>query len=107
MKTIMITLLAVYLIIGVLIYAFTDTSKFAGKVEGQFKSRVGRKSHGVKQAGFWVLWRTAMPSVLIEVGFLTNPKEEKFLSEERGQDLIASGIYRAFKEYKTQIESIN
>ena len=88
--------------------AFQESSlKFAAKVESQFKNRVGRRSHGVKQAGFWVLWRTAMPSVLIEVGFLTNQKEEKFLSEERGQDLIASGIYRAFKDYKAQIESIN
>ncbi len=88
--------------------AFQESSlKFAEKVESQFKSRVGRKSHGVKQAGFWVLWRTAMPSVLIEVGFLTNPKEEKYLSEEKSQELIASGIYRAFKEYKLQVESIN
>ena len=88
--------------------AFQESSlKFADKVESQFKKRIGRKSHGVKQAGFWVLWRTAMPSVLIEVGFLTNQKEEKFLSETNGQDLIASGIYRAFKEYKAQVEAIN
>ncbi|MBY0433798.1 MAG: N-acetylmuramoyl-L-alanine amidase, partial [Cyclobacteriaceae bacterium] len=88
--------------------AFQESSlKFAEKVEGQFKNRIGRKSHGVKQAGFWVLWRTAMPSVLIEVGFLTNQKEEKFLSDESGQDLIASGIYRAFKDYKTQMEALN
>ncbi len=81
--------------------------KFAELVESQFKQRVGRRSLGVKQAGFWVLWRTAMPSALIEVGYLTNQKEEKFLSTENGQDLIASGIYRAFKEYKNQIESVN
>ena len=88
--------------------AFQESSlKFAEKVESEFKGKVGRRSHGVKQAGFWVLWRTAMPSVLIEVGFLTNQKEEKFLSEESGQNLIASGIYRAFKDYKTQVESIN
>jgi len=88
--------------------AFQESSlKFAEKVESQFKTRIGRKSHGVKQAGFLVLWRTAMPSVLIEVGFLTNKKEETFLSTSDGQDLIASGIYRAFKEYKAQVESIN
>jgi N-acetylmuramoyl-L-alanine amidase len=88
--------------------AFQESSlKFADKVESQFKKKIGRKSHGVKQAGFWVLWRTAMPSVLIEVGFLTNRQEEKFLSETNGQDLIASGIYRAFKEYKAQVEAIN
>lgn len=88
--------------------AYQESSlKFAEKVESQFKKRIGRHSHGVKQAGFWVLWRTAMPSVLIEVGFLTNKKEEKFLSESAGQDLIASGIYRAFKEYKIQVEALN
>ena len=88
--------------------AFQESSlKFAEKVEAEFKGRVGRRSHGVKQAGFWVLWRTAMPSVLIEVGFLTNPNEEQFLSEEKGQNLISSGIYRAFKDYKTQVEAIN
>jgi N-acetylmuramoyl-L-alanine amidase len=88
--------------------AYQESSlKFADKVETEFKTRLGRRSHGVKQAGFWVLWRTAMPSVLIEVGFLTNPKEEKFLGEETGQNMIASGIYRAFKEYKIQVESIN
>jgi N-acetylmuramoyl-L-alanine amidase len=81
--------------------------KFAQKVESQFKNRVGRLSRGVKQAGFVVLWRTAMPSVLIETGFLTNSTEEKFLSGDAGQELIASGIYRAFKEYKNEVESIN
>jgi len=88
--------------------AFQESSiKFAEKVESQFKKRVGRQSHGVKQAGFWVLWRTSMPSVLIEVGFLTNQKEERFLGDPNGQDLIASGIYRAFKEYKNQMEALN
>jgi N-acetylmuramoyl-L-alanine amidase len=88
--------------------AYQESSlKFAQKVENQFKERVGRLSRGVKQAGFVVLWRTTMPSVLIETGFLTNSTEEKFLAGEEGQDLIASGIYRAFKEYKNEVESIN
>jgi N-acetylmuramoyl-L-alanine amidase len=80
---------------------------FAAKIEEQFKNKVGRSSRGVKQAGFWVLWRTAMPSVLIETGFLSHVKEEAYLNSTEGQDLIASGIYRAFKEYKTQVEAIN
>lgn len=88
--------------------AYQESSlKFAQKVESQFKSKVGRYSRGVKQAGFLVLWRTTMPSVLIETGFLSNSKEEGFLTSDNGQDLIASGIYRAFKEYKAEIESIN
>ena len=88
--------------------AYQESSlNFAAKVESQFRARVGRTSRGVKQAGFVVLWKTAMPSVLIETGFLTNSTEEKFLAGDDGQELIASGIYRAFKEYKSDVESIN
>jgi N-acetylmuramoyl-L-alanine amidase len=85
----------------------SSSLSFAQKVEDQFKKRVGRVSRGVKQAGFLVLWRTTMPSVLIETGFLSNSPEEKFLATEEGQELIASGIYRAFKEYKSEVESIH
>jgi len=88
--------------------AYHESSlRFAQKVENQFKTKAGRVSRGVKQAGFLVLWRTSMPSVLIETGFLSQGKEESFLLSDDGQDMIASGIYRAFKEYKTEIESIN
>jgi N-acetylmuramoyl-L-alanine amidase len=97
-----------YILFALTQSAYQESSlKFAQKVESQFKTRVGRLSRGVKQAGFVVLWRTAMPSVLIETGFLTNSTEEKFLSGDAGQELIASGIYRAFKEYKNEVESIN
>ncbi len=78
---------------------------FASKVEHQFASRVGRTSHGVKQDNFWVLWRTAMPSALIEVGFLSNPKEERFLNDDLGQVYLASAIFRAFRDYKEELES--
>lgn len=88
--------------------AYMDNSlRFASKVEEQFKTRVGRHSRGVKQAGYLVLWKSAMPSVLIETGFLTNPSEEKYLNDKTGQSYIASGIYRAFKEYKQELEAMN
>ncbi|WP_205501861.1 N-acetylmuramoyl-L-alanine amidase family protein [Rufibacter psychrotolerans] len=88
--------------------AYLDNSlRFAQKVEHQFKNRVGRSSRGVKQAGFLVLWKSAMPSTLIEIGFLTNPKEEKFLNDKANQTYMASGIYRAFKEYKQELEAMN
>ena len=77
----------------------------AAKIQDQFKNRAMRKSRGVQQAGFLVLWRTTMPAVLIETGFLTNPAEEKFLNTEHGQDLMASGIYRAFRDYKNEISA--
>lgn len=80
--------------------------RFADKIESQLKDRIGRKSRGVKQAGFLVLWRTAMPSVLVEIGFLSNQEEEKYLSSEKGQVHIASGIYRAFRDYKEAAEAV-
>jgi N-acetylmuramoyl-L-alanine amidase len=84
-----------------------NSLNLADKIEHQFANRVGRKSRGVKQAGFWVLWRTSMPSVLIEVGYLSNPKEEKYLNDELGQVYLASGIFRAFRDYKDELESNN
>lgn len=80
--------------------------RFAEKIETQFKDRIGRKSRGVKQAGFLVLWRTAMPSVLVEIGFLSNAEDEKYLTSEKGQTYIASALYRAFRDYKNEIEAI-
>ena len=79
----------------------------ANNIEKQFSERVGRKSLGVKQSSLYLMWATAMPSVLVEIGYLTNLKEEKELNSSKVQDYIASGIFRAFRDYKTQIESIN
>lgn len=88
--------------------AFINNSlKLAGNIEHQFGKRAGRRSRGVKQAGFWVLWRTAMPSVLVEIGYLTNTKEEQELNSKSVQANIASGIFRAFRDYKNEIESLN
>ena len=88
--------------------AFQNASlDLAVKIEAQFKERVMRKSRGVKQAGLLVLWKTAMPSVLVEVGFLTNSKEEDYLSKKGNRELVASGIYRAIKSYKKELEKLN
>jgi N-acetylmuramoyl-L-alanine amidase len=85
--------------------AFMASSvKFASKVEEQFTKTYKRKSFGVKQAGFLVIWRTAMPSVLIETGFLTNPDEENYLASTTGQSEVATAIASAFKSYKEEIE---
>ncbi len=79
---------------------------FAAKVQKQFKA-LGRRDRGVKQAGFLVLVKTAMPSVLIETGFLTNSEEEKFLADPAAQKKMAQGIFIAFKAYKNEIDGIN
>ena len=82
------------------------SNSLAAKIQTDFSERVGRHSRGVKQAGLYVLWKTAMPSVLVEIGFLTNPTEEKYLSEKKNRVYIASGIYRAFKSYKGDMEEL-
>ena len=81
--------------------------KIAEEVEKEFSTRANRKSRGVKQAPFYVISRTNMPSILIECGFLTNPKEEEYLHSEIGQDYIASAIFRAFRSYKESVEIID
>lgn len=82
-----------------------QSTEFATMIQNQFRDRVGRKDRGVRQAGFVVLWRTTMPSVLIELGFISNPDEEKYLNSTQGQDYLASAIFRAFRDYKQTIDS--
>ncbi|HHP7240269.1 MAG TPA: N-acetylmuramoyl-L-alanine amidase [Cyclobacteriaceae bacterium] len=84
-----------------------NSLNLAQKVEHQFKNRAGRRSRGVRTAGFLVLWQTSMPSILVETGYLSNPKEEIELNDELNQTYIASGIFRAFRDYKQELESIN
>jgi len=93
------------IIITMVQHKYRDQSlKLAANVQKQFKERAKRKDRGVKQAGFMVLHQTTMPSILVETGFLTNKAEEKYLHSEKGQEYLASAIYRAFKDYKTDIE---
>jgi N-acetylmuramoyl-L-alanine amidase len=85
--------------------AFLEQStRFASFVQDEMKDRVGMNDRGVRQAGFLVLYKTTMPSVLIETGFLSNPEEEKFLMSEKGQQYIASAICRAFCKFKARLE---
>src|SRR6056297_39242 len=95
-----------YIIFSFLQNTYLEQSlNYAAFVENEFETKALRKSRGVKQAGFLVLWQTTMPSVLIESGFLTNPQEERYLMSKQGQEYIASAIYRAFKKYKNAIEA--
>ena len=77
----------------------------ASKLQTQYKSRINRLDRGVKQAGFLVLYMTTMPSILTELGFITNLNEEKFLNSKEGQDYLASAIFRACREYISEIDS--
>lgn len=79
-----------------------ESVHFADLVQKQFSIRVKRKDRGVKQQPLYVTSRTAMPAVLIELGFLTNPEEEDFLRSERGQSYMASAIFRAIRDFKAE-----
>ncbi len=86
---------------------FLDQSiLFADKLQNEFKS-IGRFDRGVKQAGFLVLYKTTMPSVLIETGFLTNRDEEKFLADSSGQKKMAGAMFIAFEKYKAELEGVD
>ena len=76
----------------------------ASEIENQFKHRMKRKSRGVRQSKFLVLSRTNMPSVLVEVGYLTNKNEERYLKSEYGQLRVAASIYRGIRNYKHKLE---
>ena len=82
-----------------------QSTNLASKIQTQFRERVNRNDRDVKQAGFWVLFTTTMPSVLVETGFITNPSEEKFLNSKQGQDYLASAIFRACRDYINEIDS--
>ena len=80
---------------------FLDNSLQLGSlIQNQFRDKVGRKDRGVRQAGYYVISFTTMPSVLVELGFLTNPNEEDFLQSEDGRTYMASALFRAFREYR-------
>ncbi len=84
-----------------------QSADLAMKVQTQFKERANRNDRGVRQAGFWVLFNTSMPSVLIETGFITNAAEEKYLNSKQGQDYLASAIYRACRDYINDIDNMS
>ncbi len=96
-----------YIFFSMLQNAFLDQGlDLASRVQGHFRDYVKLNDRGVKQAGFLVLYKTTMPSVLIETGFISNVKEEKLLASESGQNKIAQAIFRAVKDYKHAVEKI-
>ncbi len=94
-----------------LIYAqkyFRKSIMFGDLIEKGFKAQGRVDRGGVKQRndkGIWVLQAAGMPSVLVEIGFISNPEEEKYINSDKGQDEIVSNIVNAFKIYKQKVES--
>lgn len=76
-----------------------NSLKFANAAQKQLVKVAGRADRGVKQAGFWVLWATSMPSVLIELDFICNPQSAAFMNSEEGQEKLAEAIYNAIVTY--------
>lgn len=81
-----------------------QSANLALKIQDEYKNKAGRVDKGVHRQSIWVLWRTAMPSILTEIGYLTNPLEEQFLASEKGQDYLAKAIFRGLRRYKDELE---
>lgn len=96
-----------------LIYELTNagnmrtSEQIAEKFENQFRERAQRGSRGVKQAGFQVLYEASMPAVLIELGYISNPVEARFLTTEYGQSIVASAIFRSIRDFKEEYDRSN
>ena len=83
---------------------FEQSTNLASKIQNQFREQIKRYDRGVKQAGFWVLYMTTMPCVLIELGFISNPSEEKYLNSKQGQDDLAMAIFNACRDYIEEVD---
>jgi len=90
-----------YIVFSLYSSAYLNSSAiFASKVQKQLVNNTNMTDRSVRQAGLWVLYRVAMPSILIELGFISNADEEKLLIREDTQEILALSIYNAFVEYK-------
>ena len=76
----------------------------ASLVQKHFRNTCRRVDRGVHQAGFLVLKASAMPSILVELGFISTPEEERYLNTDAGTNTLANGIFRAFLTYKREQE---
>ncbi len=81
--------------------------KFAEQTQNKLVSKAHRGNRGVHQAGFWVLWATSMPAVLVELDFICNPTAAKYLSSETGHKEMAEALYEAIVEYVEDFEQKN
>ena len=81
-----------------------QSANLAMKIQEEYTRKAGRIDKGVHRQSIWVLWRTSMPSILTEIGYLTNPLEETFLSSDQGQDYLAKALFRGLRKYKDEYE---
>ena len=76
-----------------------ESLKFAGMVQKQMVNHAKRSDRGVHQAGFLVLWKTAMPSILVELGFISNADDCRYMTSQKGVEELSTSLYRAFVSY--------
>lgn len=94
-----------YIFMNLMQNAYLEQSlKFAQYVDREMKNGAIRESRGISQDPFYVLWKTAMPAVLIECGFMSNPSDRAVLNSESGREKIATEIYKAFVKYKKEYD---
>jgi N-acetylmuramoyl-L-alanine amidase len=81
-----------------------QSASLAMKIQDEYGKKAGRIDKGVHRQSIWVLWRTSMPSILTEIGYLTNPLEETFLGSDKGQEYVAKALFRGLRKYKDDVE---
>lgn len=89
-----------YIMFSLMQNTYLDRSlQFASLVQRRFSDDLHRADRGVRQAAFWVLLKSACPSVLVELGFISNPEEERYMASDAGQNALAGAIFNAFSRY--------
>ncbi len=79
---------------------------FASFVQDELVAKTSRKNRGVQQAAFWVLHQSSCPSVLVEMGFISNAEEEKWLATTTGKQAVTDAIFDAFAKYRKSIDKV-
>ena len=94
-----------FIIFSMLQNAHLDQSlQLASQVQQEAIQRTALADRGVRQAGFWVLVGTTMPSILVEAGYLSNAKDEELLRSDKGQEAVAQALFNAFCTYKHSVD---
>lgn len=96
---------ASYIMFSLMQYAYQDQSmRFAQMVQTHFRNDLPMPDRGTTQEPFLVLWRASMPSILVEVGFMSNQTDRSYITSTKGQNEIARSLFEAFKQYKNDVE---
>lgn len=77
----------------------SESIRVASDAQNEMVGHAGRVNRGVRQAGFWVLWATSMPAVLVELDFICNPQSVKFMTSDEGEDKLAESLFNSIKKF--------